>query len=510
MSLLFGQAYFPNFDPKIKEAQQPYPPLGTLYAMAYMRDVGFEVAFFDAMLAESETEWEAQLELVKPKYAILYEDNFNYLTKMCLSRMREAALTMTAMAKKRACTVILCGSDASDHPEVYLERGADFVLLGEGEETLLELMNRLETIGEKSISDIQSLAYLDGSGKIVETPRRKVMRHLDQIPMPAWDLVDVESYRKIWKEKHGYFAINMVSSRGCPFHCNWCAKPIWGQRYNVRSPENVVEEMTHLVNNFGAEYLWFMDDMFGVKPGWLSKLADHVESSGVSLPFKCLNRADLLLRDGEVEALARAGCEVVWMGVESGSQKILDAMEKGTKIKDIEAVTKMLKSYGIRVGFFIQFGYPGETQEDIEMTFDLIRRCKPEEIGASVSYPLPGTKFYDMVKAQLGDKQHWVDSDDLAMMYQGPYTSDFYRMIHRVLHREHRSIKSVDSLSSLIKKPASMRSRHVKDMAALLIHRVALPFDRHKLKGLSKIPHEGVDALAGSMSHDEAATPTPF
>ena len=138
--ILFGQSYYLRFDSKLWEAMQPYPPLGTLYAASYLRQRGYDVAVFDAMLAESEEEWGQSLDLHNPRFAILYEDNFNYLSKMCLLRMREAAFKMMNMAKSRGCIVIVAGADASDHSEEYLAKGADYVLLGEGEQTLGELI----------------------------------------------------------------------------------------------------------------------------------------------------------------------------------------------------------------------------------------------------------------------------------------------------------------------------------------------------------------------------------
>ncbi|HND50436.1 MAG TPA: cobalamin-dependent protein, partial [Anaerolineales bacterium] len=141
--VLFGQSYYLRFDPKLWRAMQPYPPLGTLYAASYIREKGYTVALFDAMLAESEQEWAQALEKHTPQYAVIYEDNFNYLSKMCLSRMREAAFEMIRMAKERGCTVILCGADVTDHYAKYLEQGADYCILGEGEETLAELLDQL-------------------------------------------------------------------------------------------------------------------------------------------------------------------------------------------------------------------------------------------------------------------------------------------------------------------------------------------------------------------------------
>ena len=208
--ILFGQSYYLRFDPKLWRAMQPYPPLGTMYAASYIRDKGYDVALFDAMLAESEEEWAKSLDEHKPQYAIIFEDNFNYLSKMCLLRMREAAFTMIQMAKERGCIVILCGADVTDHYEKYLEHGADYCLLGEGEETLAELLNQLSTKNEAD--NIIGLA----SKETLLPSRRPDIKNLDSLPFPAWDLVDVKKYKKIWKEKHGYFSMNMVTTRGCP------------------------------------------------------------------------------------------------------------------------------------------------------------------------------------------------------------------------------------------------------------------------------------------------------
>ncbi|HEX6035212.1 MAG TPA: radical SAM protein, partial [Anaerolineales bacterium] len=446
--ILLGQSYFLRFDPKLWDALQPYPPLGTLYAASYLREHGYKVALFDAMLAESEEEWAKALDEHQPQYAVLYEDNFNYLSKMCLLRMREAAFTMIQMAKARGCTVILCGADATDHYQIYLAKGADYVLIGEGEETLIELLSRLSAGGQE-VRDIIGLATRHSS----LVTRRPDISNLDSIPFPAWDLVDVEKYRTIWLQRHGYFSMNMVTTRGCPFHCNWCAKPIWGQRYHSRSPENVAAEMKWLKETYRPDHIWFADDILGLKPGWLPRFADAVQAQGSLIPFKCLSRADLLTRAGEVEALARAGAQTVWMGAESGSQKILDAMDKGTRVEQIHEAARRLKGAEIRVGFFLQFGYPGETREDIEKTIQLVRDCDPDDVGISVSYPMPGTKFYDAVREQLGEKQNWQDSQDLAMLYQGPFSTEFYRKLHGVVHKEFRARKAWKSLNQTARNP---------------------------------------------------------
>ena len=449
--ILLGQSYYLHFDRKLWRAMQPYPPLGTLYAASYLRQHGYEVALFDAMLAESEAEWEKALDKHRPQYAIIYEDNFNYLSKMCLLRMREAAFKMIEMAKLRRCVVILCGADATDHAEEYLERGANYCLLGEGEETLIELLDQLSGKGEAGLESILGLAYQSPraasslesaienrqSATVKRNPRRPDITNLDKLPFPAWDLVDVEKYRSIWIKHHGYFSMNMVTTRGCPYHCNWCAKPIWGQRYNSRSPENVVSEIKWLKENFAPDHIWFADDILGLKPHWIEKFAALLQEAKAVIPFKCLQRADLVNVKTSA-ALAEAGCKTVWIGAESGSQKILDAMEKGDKVEDIYKAAQLLRSHGIEVGFFLQFGYPGETWEDVQKTLHMVRECAPDDIGISVSYPLPGTKFFERVKLELGEKQNWQDSEDLAMLYRGPFPTEFYRILHGRVHYEFR------------------------------------------------------------------------
>jgi len=513
--ILLGQSYFLRFDPKLWEAMQPYPPLGTLYAASYLRQHGYEVALFDAMLADSENEWGKALDEHQPQYAILYEDNFNYLSKMCLLRMREAAFRMIDMARSRGCTVILCGADATDHYQTYLLKGADYVLIGEGEETLIELLDQLSA--GKDLKSVLGLAYQSSDSNrgsqivnrqhlhlaqvqvsqiVNRNPRRPDISNLDALPFPAWDLVDVEKYRMVWLKKHGYFSMNMVTTRGCPFHCNWCAKPIWGQRYHSRSPENVAAEMKWLKETYHPDHIWFADDILGLKPGWLPRFADVLQAQGSLIPFKCLSRADLLTREGEVEALARAGARTVWMGAESGSQAILDAMDKGTRVEQIHEAARRLKRAGIRVGFFLQFGYPGETRADIELTIQLMRDADPDDIGISVSYPMPGTKFYEAVRDQLGEKQNWIDSDDLSMLYLGPFNTEFYRKLHSVVHKEFRARKAWKSLKS------------PRSIARLGYNLLTLPVARMQLNSLASKSQVALGSLP-HMPHEAAATPTP-
>jgi anaerobic magnesium-protoporphyrin IX monomethyl ester cyclase len=452
--LLFSHSYFYRFDSKQWKAHQPYPPLATIQAAAFMRSDGHEVFLSDSNLRENALEVVDDLQKYAPHYFIIYDDGFNYLTKMCLTNMRAAACQMAREAKRFGCTVIMNSSDASDRYEYYLDNGIDIVVRGEGEETLKALIDALDC--HAPVDNIEGIAFKN-NGKVVTTPARAVLRDLDSLPMPAWDLVALETYKKIWVENHGYFSLNIATTRGCPFKCNWCAKPIYGNRYNSRSPEHVVREIRYLLNTCSPDHFWMCDDIFGLKPGWIQSFRDLVKSHKLSFRYKIQSRVDLLLQEDTIDALAESGAQTVWVGAESGSQKILDAMDKGTTIEQIETATRLLRMKNIRVGFFLQFGYPGETREDIDKTIAMVLKLMPDEIGISVSYPLPGTKFYEKVRDQLSLKQNWTDSDDLSMMYHGTYPPQFYKILHRYVHNRYGVVRGLKSSS-------------IRHKAALMIH----------------------------------------
>jgi anaerobic magnesium-protoporphyrin IX monomethyl ester cyclase len=248
-------------------------------------------------------------------------------------------------------------------------------------------------------------------------------------------LVDIERYRARWVGAHGFFSLNMAASRGCPFRCNWCAKPIWGKQYAQRSAESVAAEFAYLKQRFDPDHIWFADDIFGFRPAWVMRFARALRENGALVPFTVQIRSDLT-SDAMAQALHEAGCAEAWIGAESGSQRILDAMDKGTTVMEIKEARARLKTHGIRVGFFIQLGYPDEQLTDILATRELLEAARPDDVGVSVAYPLPGTKFYELVKGQLDGKTHWQDSGDLAMMFRGTYSSDFYRTIRNLLHEQ--------------------------------------------------------------------------
>lgn len=465
--VLFTHSYFYKLDAKQWKFKQPYPPLGTMQAVSVVRSAGFDVSFFDVGLKDNPEEIKPILEKEKPDYFILYDDGFNYLTKMCLTVMREAAFKMAALAKQQGCIVIINSSDSTDHYEKYFPHGVDFVVRGEGEETLKELLHCLEQ--KKDVSLVSGLAYQRDVQSIV-TPSRPVIRNLDALPFPAWDLIDLKPYELIWRRHHGYFSLNLATTRGCPYKCNWCAKPIYGNRYNTRSPEHAVNEIEFLLKEFKPDHFWMCDDIFGLKPGWLNQFRNLVKERNLSFRYKIQSRVDLLLEENNIEALAESGADTVWVGAESGSQKILDAMDKGTTISQIKEATRLMKSKRIKVAFFLQFGYMGETKEDIDATLKMLLDVMPDEVGISISYPLPGTKFFEKVKTQLSDKQNWSDSDDLAMMFEGTFSSVFYKKLHRYVHSRYRIKKGINVLRKILHWPLKYDRKEFRDVLAAFYH----------------------------------------
>lgn len=429
---------------------RPYPPLGTLYAAANLRRLGYSVALFDAMLSAGEHEYESLLDEHQPSIVAIYEDQFNFVNKMCLAHTRAATAVMSQMAESRGVHVVAAGSDVTDHPEVYFDYGVQYALVGEADHSLAELVGVLSGRNPRPLHSVEGLVTRQANGDAIAGgwPRRMPERDPDVFPFPAWDLVDVERYREVWLRTHGYFSVNMVSTRGCPFNCTWCAKPIWGQRYAMRSPTNIAAEMAWLKRTIRPDHIWFADDIFGLQPEWIAEFAREVEKRDALIPFMMQSRVDLM-QVASVTGLARAGCAEVWLGVESGSQRVLEAMNKGITVPQIEAARRRLGEAGIRACFFLQFGYPGEQFEDIMATVQLVRDLLPDDIGVSVSYPLPGTRFFDSVNPQFTGKDHWDDSDDLAMLFQGTYRTPFYRKLHQLLHRD------LDLRQHLQRRPAA-------------------------------------------------------
>ncbi len=433
MKIFVSHSYFLNRDPKEAATQKPYPPLASITLLAWIQqELGLEAEFYDVMFDATTEGLIDAIQEYQPDVFILYDDDFNFLTKMCLENMREAIFEVLAKAPKNGL-FIAHGSDASDQAEKYLNAGFDVVVHRNAEKTILDILrNYLRAPTPEAYEHLNGVSFLR-RGELIQNPQNKIHVPLENAPLPAWEKLDLTPYRKMWQNRHGYFSINMSTSHGCPYRCNWCAKPLYGRTYKAIPARRAAEEVNYLASVLKADHIWMTDDIFGLKPGWLTTFADELEKLKVKLPYKCQNRADLITEE-RTDELARSGCQEVWLGVESGSQRILDAMEKDETIGQIREARRRLKARGIEVGFFLQYGYLGEEYSDIRKTLRLVKECQPDHIGISVSYPLKETPFYEKVAARMGDKHNWSDSGDLALMYRGTYHPDFYRALHRFTH----------------------------------------------------------------------------
>ncbi|WP_372089118.1 radical SAM protein [Tistrella mobilis] len=500
--VLFASAYFYRFDPKQWQTGQPYPPLGTLYAAAVAREAGFAVSLFDAGLALSEYDLLTRLEADRPAMVVIHEDGFNYLTKMCLTRMREAALRMAGLARAFGARVAVASSDATDNAALYLDAGADAVIRGESEATLREVLEAWRA--ERPLDGIAGVTHRRRTGNtepVIEPPRR-VTRDLDELPDPAWDLVDLAPYREIWTRRHGRFSLNLTTTRGCPYSCNWCAKPIYGNRYNSRSPERVVDEIARLIRWANVDHFWITDDIFGLKPGWVQRFDELIKAQGLRFRYTIQSRADLLLRDATtLDALASSGLETAWIGAESGSQTVLDAMDKGITRGQIDRVVPALRARGIQCALFLQFGYPGETREDIGRTIAMVEELLPDQIGISVSYPLPGTVFHDRVHAALGHKTNWTDSDDLDLMFPGTYSPEYYRQLHRYMHHRFGTARARAVLQGRLPEPR--RGGRLRGLGGLARNLPRMVIDGIRLRRLER---PRTDAPSVPHSAEEGGT----
>ncbi|MBN1641587.1 MAG: B12-binding domain-containing radical SAM protein [Anaerolineae bacterium] len=441
-------------DPVESRLMTPYFPLGILYVAAAARAAGYRVAIFDGMFETNDDAFEAVLAREQPKVV-----GFGVL-----ATVRRAALRLAALAKRRGATVVMGGADPTARPETYLAHQdgglypVDVVTVGESEETIVELLRALLARGGDapatevaatasvgaiaSIAAIAGLAYRDQSGQVVRTPCRDLIEDVNGIPLPARDLIDLEPYRRAWRSRHGFFSMSLIATRGCPFNCAWCQKIVFGRSYRPRAPERVAEEMRLIRERYQPDQLRIVDDVMGIDRRWVRAWHDAVLARDAAIPFECLSRVDLV--DEElVQLLQEVGCRRIAFGAESGSQRVLDAMTKGTTVAQIYRTAEICRAAGIETYFYMMVGYPGEEWNDLKQSVALLRKTRPDAFSTTIAYPLPGTAFYEEVQHRLpGGGTASLDWDYTAenrlLFAAGRYNTPFYRRVIRWFHSEWR------------------------------------------------------------------------
>ncbi|MEM1271484.1 MAG: radical SAM protein [Bacteroidota bacterium] len=440
--LTLSHGYFLSEDPKEQAIMKPYPPLGLLYVSAYLKQHDMDVQVYDSTFG-TPAGFEAHLRETKPAVVGLYA---NLMT-------RPQVVKMAAAAKRLGVWVVVGGPDPANYIDEYLAHGVDVVVIGEGEQTMLDLVPRLARSGTNELHEVDGVAFSDGNAT-VRTPARKQLRDLDALPFPDREAIDVQRYVDTWRTHHGRGAVSLITARGCPYTCTWCSHAVYGYSHRRRSPENVVDEVEWLVDRYRPDMLWYADDVFTMKPSWLTKYADALERRGLHLPFETISREDRL-NESVVETLARMGCFRLWIGSESGSQRILDAMKRRTDADRVRDMVRLLQQHEIEAGLFIMLGYDGEEERDLVETVRLLTDAPPDIFLTTVSYPIKGTAYYEQVKDRLIVQKSWAEGSDRDFSVEGRRSDAYYRhaarwMTNEVAHARER-LRSNAQAGTLLK-----------------------------------------------------------
>ena len=412
LEVLLVNAYRMRDDRKWGRIEGPYAPLGPLYLAAALQQQGISVDYFDNAFQTSTTPFLQALRTRRPRIVGIYTTIIS----------ATGATNLIGLAKAAGTVVLAGGPDPTIEPERYLRAGADAVGMGEGEHTIVELAQTLLSGG--SLEEVPGLALLKG-GEVVQTSSRERIADQDSISFPARELMPWCDYSAATRAQHGHSLLSLLTSRGCPHQCAWCAKPVFGNRYKARSVPNVIEELQVIKERQAPDRIRIVDDVLTINRKRVLALCEAIEAAKIGIPFECLSRVDQV--DEEVlTALRNAGCTLVYFGVESGSQRVLDRMVKGISVNDVHRVMPIMKKLGLSAHWFLIYGYPGEELQDVEQTIDLVRAHDPESFSITLAYPLKGTPFYDEV-APTVRAEHWTTSHANRMMFDRRYSRAFYR-----------------------------------------------------------------------------------
>jgi anaerobic magnesium-protoporphyrin IX monomethyl ester cyclase len=413
--VLLVDPYMSRSDPMERKFVELYPSLGLLTLGAYLREHGAEVSMVDLTFARDLSPLSRALRAHRPHMVGVHTKTLTFERSVEVARKAHAAGAFT----------IAGGPDSATRVETYLDAGFDAVVPAEGELTLLEMARQIAA--GRPVGAVPGVVVRH-EGKLVRGAHRPFLKDLDALPLPAWDLVDMGRYLGEWEKRTGERRAAVLTSRGCPFDCSWCSKPTFGRTFRQQSPARVVEELTALKERYHVDYVRFCDDVFGISRPWIDELVDRMTRADLGLQFECLARVDLLKPD-LLHSLRKVGLARVYVGVESGSQKMLDLMNRGTKLHQVERTAQALRDEGIRQFWFLMLGYPGETLEDIESTLQLFRRFSPEEYSVSIAVPIPGTRFHQTVKDRLLGRSRPAarGSGGRTLLFEAAYSQNLYR-----------------------------------------------------------------------------------
>lgn len=417
MDLLLAHAYFLAQDAEEQRLMRPHPPLGVLYLSSHLKARGIDVGVFDGTF-RSHQDFADTLERERPPVVGIA---VNMMTK-------RHALGMIAASKRAGARVVVGGPDPPYHADAYLAAGADVVVIGEGEQTLEDLLRGGD------LAAVAGIAFRGDDGAVVRTAARALLPNLDTQPFPDRDAVDIPSYLHAWRQRHGVGTVSLITARGCPYTCTWCSRSVFGETHRRRSVTSVADEVEAIVDRYHPERLWYADDVFAIHRTWTISYARELERRGIRLPFECISRAERI-DDDVAAALASLGCFRVWIGSESGSQRILDSMKRKVSVGQVQDTAARLRRHGIEVGMFIMLGYDGERRADLQATVDHLKHTSPDVFLTTVSYPIKGTPYYDQVADRVAP-QAWADGTDRDLIVRGRPVRTYYDFARRWMTAE--------------------------------------------------------------------------
>lgn len=423
--ILLTHGYFLAEDEKERQIMKPYPPLGLLYLSAWLKRAGFSVEVFDSTFGERET--------LRQRFAASPGGLVGIYTNLMT---RRSVLEIVRAAKQHRWTVILGGPESANYLAEYLGAGADVVVIGEGELTLTDLLAKLPARGAHRLHEVNGIAFRDEDGVIVRTPERAKIPDLDEMPWPDREAIDHSLYLDAWKTHHGASSINLITARGCPYRCNWCSHAVYGFTHRRRSPLRVADELQWIVERYAPDQVWYADDVFTISHPWLANYNAELKRRGIHRPFETITRADRLQNETAAAQLRELGCYRIWIGSESGSQRILDAMQRGVSVEQVRRACKLAQAQGIQVGMFLMWGYEGEELEDIEATVEHVKATNPEIFFTTVSYPIKGTGYFDKVRERVRMPIAWAEASDRDYIIEGRGGRDYYKLADQWLRDE--------------------------------------------------------------------------
>jgi radical SAM superfamily enzyme YgiQ (UPF0313 family) len=426
--LLLTHGYFLYEDPKELQIMKPYAPLGILYICSHLRQQGFDVDVFDTTFSTRELLFQ-HLRTEPPSVLGIYA---NLMT-------RSNVVEIMKVAREAGWRVVVGGPEPGAYAQEYLDSGAEFVVLGEGEATMQELLTafRADTNACESAwrLKIAGIAYLDDSGRFHQNPPRTQIADLDAQPWPARNAIDLHRYIETWRTHHKQGSVNFITARGCPYKCRWCSHQVYGQTHRRRDPSKVVDEVEWLVTKYTPDIVWVSDDVFTINHEWIRRYATEMRRRGLHIPFECISRADRLSEE-MFDLLAELGCFRIWIGSESGSQRLLDSMERGVKIEQVQRAIEMSRARNIQSGMFLMWGYEGEEMDDIEATIRHVSTSKPDIFFTTVSYPIKGTPYYRQMQDKLVQLKPWGQSSDREIKIVGRHSRAYYAHADKLLRDE--------------------------------------------------------------------------